>query len=248
MRRGRLGGRRGDRHRHQSGVAPDGPRACRDAPGRARRDLAPEAMLGCLAEAMQRWLAAGTAAPASPACARPGSSMPAPVGESLTVDTGRERIAGTFLDLDDGGALLMRDAQGQQRKLTFGDVTLAQAAAEGSRLMANDRAAASRRRRARVHGARRHRRDRHELLSLRPGAGRRAPVADGRSRHHLPRGRERSRHRRHPARSALHRGGAGEPRRPRPHPRARGPHRRGHRAVAAAARCRSMPLRSRRRC
>ncbi len=61
------------------------------------------------------------------------------VGESLTVDTGRERIAGTFLDLDDGGALVMRDAQGRPRKLTFGDVTLAHAAAEGSRLMANAR-------------------------------------------------------------------------------------------------------------
>ena len=56
--------------------------------------------------------------------------MPAPVGENLTVDTGRERIAGTFLGLDDGGALLMRDAQGQPRKLTFGDVTLAHAAAK----------------------------------------------------------------------------------------------------------------------
>ena len=47
------------------------------------------------------------------------------MGESLTVDTGRERIAGTFLDLDAGGALVMRDALGLQRKLTFGDVTLA---------------------------------------------------------------------------------------------------------------------------
>ena len=59
-------------------------------------------------------------------------------------------------------------------------------------------------------------------------------VADDRSRHHLPGGRERPRRRRHPARSALHRGGAGEPGRPRPHARARGPPRRGHRAVAAA--------------
>ena len=34
------------------------------------------------------------------------------MGESITVDTGRERIAGTFLGLDDGGALALRDAQG----------------------------------------------------------------------------------------------------------------------------------------
>ena len=50
------------------------------------------------------------------------------MGESLTVDTGRERIAGTFLDLDAGGALVMRDTLGLERKLTFGDVTLARPA------------------------------------------------------------------------------------------------------------------------
>jgi biotin-(acetyl-CoA carboxylase) ligase len=49
----------------------------------------------------------------------------------LTVNTGRERIDGTFLDLDDSGALVMRDAQGGQRKLTFGDVTLVHTAPEG---------------------------------------------------------------------------------------------------------------------
>ncbi len=46
-------------------------------------------------------------------------------GESLAVDTGREKIAGTFLDLDADGALLMQDGHGARRRVTFGDVTLA---------------------------------------------------------------------------------------------------------------------------
>ena len=52
-------------------------------------------------------------------------------------------------------------------------------------------------------------------------------------RHHLPRGRERPRHRRHPPRRAFHRGEPRRPRRHRHHARARGPHRRRDRAVAA---------------
>ena len=48
-----------------------------------------------------------------------------------TVDTGAERIAGTFLDLDADGALLLRDAHGLQRKVTYGDVTLAAPVLEG---------------------------------------------------------------------------------------------------------------------
>ena len=54
----------------------------------------------------------------------------------------------------------------------------------------------------------------------------RAQLAHGRLRHHLPRGRVRSRHRRDPARRALHRGEPRRPRRHRHHARARGPHRR----------------------
>jgi BirA family biotin operon repressor/biotin-[acetyl-CoA-carboxylase] ligase len=85
----------------------------------------PEAMLGGLAAAMQRWLGTwdcgrGFAEVRAAWLANAGA-----VGESLTVDTGRERIAGTFLDLDRSGALVLRDGSGTERKLTFGDVTLA---------------------------------------------------------------------------------------------------------------------------
>ncbi len=90
----------------------------------------PEAMLAHLAEAMQRWLGVWDGgkgfARVRTAWLRHGGVA----GESLSVDTGRERIAGTFVDLDGSGALVMRDAQGVERMLTFGDVTLAGGAAK----------------------------------------------------------------------------------------------------------------------
>jgi BirA family biotin operon repressor/biotin-[acetyl-CoA-carboxylase] ligase len=92
---------------------------------------APEAMLGLLAEAMQRWLEVWECGVGFPHVRAAWLRYGSKAGESLTVNTGRERIDGTFLDLDDSGALVMRDAQGGQRKLTFGDVTLAHTAPEG---------------------------------------------------------------------------------------------------------------------
>ena len=99
--------------------------------GRATTDLSalglsvsPEAMLAALARAMERWLGIwdsgrGFAEVRSAWLARGGA-----VGEALTVDTGRERVAGTFVGLDEQGALVLRDGEGKERKLTFGDVTL----------------------------------------------------------------------------------------------------------------------------
>ena len=95
--------------------------------------LVPEAMLGFLAEAIARWVAVWDCGAGFARVRAAWLRYAGAVGESLTVDTGRERIAGTYLGLDDGGALLMRDAHGQARKLTFGDVTLAQAAAKDPR-------------------------------------------------------------------------------------------------------------------
>ena len=106
--------------------------------GRAATDLAahgvrvtPEAMLGRLAAAMDRWLAvwdcgAGFAQVRTAWLAHGGA-----VGERLTVDTGKEKVAGTFLELDPGGALVLRDLNGLQRTLTFGDVTLAPSRSAG---------------------------------------------------------------------------------------------------------------------
>jgi BirA family biotin operon repressor/biotin-[acetyl-CoA-carboxylase] ligase len=93
-------------------------------------DVAPGAMLQALAPSMQRWIdvwqgGAGFARVRAAWLERAG-----PVGEAATVDTGAERIAGTFLDLDSDGALLLRDAHGLQRRVTYGDVTLAEPAQE----------------------------------------------------------------------------------------------------------------------
>jgi len=105
--------------------------------GRAATDLAvhgvsvtPDAMLGVLAKAMQRWLGVWDCGRGFAAVRAAWLTHGGAVGESLTVDTGRERIAGTFLDLDPGGALVMRDTLGLERKLTFGDVTLARPASK----------------------------------------------------------------------------------------------------------------------
>jgi BirA family transcriptional regulator, biotin operon repressor / biotin---[acetyl-CoA-carboxylase] ligase len=91
--------------------------------------LAPEAMLAHLAGAMDRWLRVWDCGAGFAQVRAAWLGCAGAAGESITVDTGRERVAGTFLGLDDGGALMIRDAQGQSRKLTFGDVTLAHAGA-----------------------------------------------------------------------------------------------------------------------
>lgn len=108
--------------------------------GRAATDLsehglqvAPDAMLGLLAAAVQHWLAVwecgnGFAHVRSAWLERAG-----PVGESCSVNTGAERIAGLFVGLDSGGALLMQDKEGRQRSITFGDVMLATADAGDAR-------------------------------------------------------------------------------------------------------------------
>jgi BirA family transcriptional regulator, biotin operon repressor / biotin---[acetyl-CoA-carboxylase] ligase len=103
--------------------------------GRAATDLAahgyrvsPEAVLGRLGEAMHNWLGLwdggrGFAGVRQAWLDRAGSA-----GERVTVDSGRQRIEGTFADLDAEGALVICDRHGQRRTVTFGDVTLDAAA------------------------------------------------------------------------------------------------------------------------
>jgi BirA family biotin operon repressor/biotin-[acetyl-CoA-carboxylase] ligase len=92
--------------------------------------VSPEAMLACLAGAMQRWLRVWDGGAGFPRVREAWLKHGGTVGERITVDTGRERVAGSFLDLDAGGALVMADGQGGTRKLTFGDVTLTRPAAQ----------------------------------------------------------------------------------------------------------------------
>jgi BirA family transcriptional regulator, biotin operon repressor / biotin---[acetyl-CoA-carboxylase] ligase len=45
-------------------------------------------------------------------------------GEAIAVNAGPEHIMGTYLGLDDSGALLLREPSGSIRRLTYGDVSL----------------------------------------------------------------------------------------------------------------------------
>jgi BirA family biotin operon repressor/biotin-[acetyl-CoA-carboxylase] ligase len=90
--------------------------------------VSPEAMLASLDEAMRHWLAAWDRGHGFASVRQAWLERAGTVGETCTVDTGRERIAGTFADLDAEGALVIADSHGQRRTVTFGDVTLNAAA------------------------------------------------------------------------------------------------------------------------
>ena len=94
-------------------------------------DVTPEAMLQALAPAMQSWLdvwqgGAGFARVRAAWLERAG-----PVGEAATVDTGAERIGGTFLDLDARRRAAAARCARPAAQVTYGDVTLAEPAQEG---------------------------------------------------------------------------------------------------------------------
>jgi BirA family biotin operon repressor/biotin-[acetyl-CoA-carboxylase] ligase len=103
--------------------------------GRAATDLAvhgchvsPELVLGSLSEAMHNWLGVWDYGQGFPSVRQAWLDGAGPAGERVTVNTGRERIEGTFADLDAEGALVISDRHGQRRTVTFGDVTLDAAA------------------------------------------------------------------------------------------------------------------------
>ena len=90
--------------------------------------VTPETMLAALAAAVHSWLdvwqgGAGFARVRAAWLERAG-----PIGEAAEVNTGAERISGTFLGLASDGALLLRDVHGLQRTITYGDVTIAESA------------------------------------------------------------------------------------------------------------------------
>lgn len=89
--------------------------------------IAAEAMLGFLATSMQRWLAAWDSGTGFASVREAWLHHAGPVGEGCSVNTGTERLEGTFLGLEADGALRMRDQEGRQRSIAFGDVSLAAA-------------------------------------------------------------------------------------------------------------------------
>ena len=103
--------------------------------GRTATDLAehgfqvsPEAVLGSLSEAVHNWLGRWNGGRGFAGVRQAWLDRAGPPGERVTVDTGRERVEGTFAGLDAEGALVICDRHGQRRTVTFGDVTLDAAA------------------------------------------------------------------------------------------------------------------------
>jgi BirA family biotin operon repressor/biotin-[acetyl-CoA-carboxylase] ligase len=93
-------------------------------------EVTTDAMLQELAMSMQRWIDAWQGGAGFAQVRAAWLERAGPVGETATVDTGAERIGGSFLGLDADGALLLRDVHGLQRKVTYGDVTLVEPARE----------------------------------------------------------------------------------------------------------------------
>jgi BirA family transcriptional regulator, biotin operon repressor / biotin---[acetyl-CoA-carboxylase] ligase len=91
-------------------------------------EVTPDVMLRALAPAMQEWLETWQGGTGFARVRAAWLERSGPIGEGVRVDTGSERIEGTFLDIDGTGALLLRDMHGLQRTLTYGDVTLTEPA------------------------------------------------------------------------------------------------------------------------
>jgi BirA family transcriptional regulator, biotin operon repressor / biotin---[acetyl-CoA-carboxylase] ligase len=86
--------------------------------------LAPEAMLAHLDAAMERWLGIWDWGIGFAAIREAWRARGGPTGETLSVDTGREKISGQFVDLAEDGALIMLDSSGRERRLTYGEVSI----------------------------------------------------------------------------------------------------------------------------
>jgi BirA family biotin operon repressor/biotin-[acetyl-CoA-carboxylase] ligase len=87
-----------------------------------------ETMLGDLDKAIQQWLSVWHGGANFESVRRAWLDRAGLAGEPCTVDTGAERIAGTFVDLDPQGGLVVQNGEGRRRTVTFGDVALARAA------------------------------------------------------------------------------------------------------------------------
>lgn len=84
----------------------------------------PRVVLDRIAEAMGHWLSVWDEGGGFAAVREAWLMRSHPLGEPMSINTGSERISGTFSGVDAEGALLL-DAEGSVRRFTFGDVSLA---------------------------------------------------------------------------------------------------------------------------
>jgi len=81
-------------------------------------------LLGALAVAIEDWLEVWREGAGFSAVRRAWLERAGPAGEAISINTGTGPISGTFLGLDETGALLLRDDAGEEQRFTFGDVSL----------------------------------------------------------------------------------------------------------------------------
>ncbi len=93
--------------------------------------LTRDVMLAALRSQMQHWLGLWRSGAGFPAIRSAWQERAGAAGEGLGIHAGAERIDGTYLGIDETGALLLRDGSGMVRRLTYGDVTLADVTGTG---------------------------------------------------------------------------------------------------------------------
>jgi BirA family biotin operon repressor/biotin-[acetyl-CoA-carboxylase] ligase len=86
--------------------------------------VAPEGMLDCLDAAFFRWLDIWAGGDGFGSVRTAWLERAGAVGERLILNAGDGAMEGRFIGLDDDGALLLADAAGQARRVTYGDVAL----------------------------------------------------------------------------------------------------------------------------
>lgn len=94
--------------------------------------IEPEVMLHHLAYALDAWLERWGGGRGFPGVREAWLDRAGTPGEAISINTGERQIEGHFAGIDSEGALLVRDALGQELRFTYGDVALsgeAQAAA-----------------------------------------------------------------------------------------------------------------------
>lgn len=102
-------------------LLPDRPTTYLAAHGRAPE---PRLLLESIADQMGIWRAAWDQGRGFAAVREAWLNRALPIGERLSINTGSDRVLGTFAGLDPEGALLL-ESGGRVRRFTFGDVSLA---------------------------------------------------------------------------------------------------------------------------
>jgi BirA family biotin operon repressor/biotin-[acetyl-CoA-carboxylase] ligase len=86
--------------------------------------IAPGCMLHFIAGAMDRWLTIWRGGAGFSQVRRAWLEHAGAPGERLSVNTGEGCVEGDFVGIDDHGALILRDKRGQERRFSYGDVTI----------------------------------------------------------------------------------------------------------------------------